>query len=46
MVLPKKKSNGNKTVLKTMQIPSYINAILDKDADFKGVSVNALISMM
>ena len=29
-----------------MRIPNYINTILEKDADFKGVSVNALISMI
>ena len=44
--------NGNnrpsskKTVLKTMRISDYINTLLEKDAESKGVSVNALISMV
>ncbi len=46
MILPKKESNSRKTILKTMRIPNYINTILEKDADTKGVSVNALISMI
>ena len=29
-----------------MRIPNYINSLLEKDADSKGVSVNALISMI
>ena len=36
----------NKTVLKTMRIPDYINILLEKDANSKGISVNALISMI
>jgi|SRR5262245_47529935 len=44
MVLPKKQSDSRKTVLKTMRIPNYINTLLEKDADSKGISVNALIS--
>ncbi len=36
----------NKTVLKTMRISDYINTLLEKDANSKGVSVNALISMI
>jgi hypothetical protein len=46
LVLPKRDSDSRKTVLKTMRIPSYINSLLEKDADSKGVSVNALISMI
>jgi hypothetical protein len=46
MVLPRKESDSRKTVLKTMRIPNYINTLLEKDADSKGVSVNALISMI
>jgi hypothetical protein len=39
-------SETKKTVLKTMRIPAYINALLEKDADSKGVTVNALLSMI
>jgi hypothetical protein len=46
MVLLKKESDSRKTVLKTMRIPNYINTLLEKDADSKGISVNALISMI
>jgi hypothetical protein len=46
MVLSKKESDSRKTVLKTMRIPNYINTLLEKDADSKGISVNALISMI
>lgn len=46
MVIPINKSSSKKTVLKTMRISDYINTLLEKDADFKGVSVNALISMI
>jgi hypothetical protein len=46
MSLPKERSSSKKTVLKTMRIPNYINVLLEKDAEFKGVSVNALISMI
>src|SRR5215472_5103078 len=42
----KNKSNSKKTVLKTMRIPASINSLLEKDADSKGVSVNALLSMI
>src|SRR5215467_2061776 len=42
----KNKSNSKKTVLKTMRIPASINTLLEKDADSKGVSVNALLSMI
>src|SRR5215831_9478093 len=46
MVIVKNKSNSKKTVLKTMRIPDYINTLLEKDADSKRISVNALISMI
>jgi hypothetical protein len=46
MVLPKNVSNIKKTVLKTMRISDYINNLLEEDAASKGVSVNALISMI
>jgi hypothetical protein len=46
MVLPKNGSKSKKTILKTMRIPNYINTVLEKDADSKGISVNALISMI
>jgi hypothetical protein len=46
MVLPRKETDSRKTVLKTMRIPNYINTLLEKDADSKGVSVNTLISMI
>jgi hypothetical protein len=46
LVLQKRDSDSRKTVLKTMRIPNYINSLLEKDADSKGVSVNALISMI
>ena len=46
MVISKIGSKSKKTVLKTMRIPDYINGLLEKDADSKGVSVNALISMI
>ena len=46
MVLPKNASNIKKTVLKTMRISDYINTLLEEDAASKGVSVNALISMI
>jgi hypothetical protein len=46
LILPKRDSDSRKTVLKTMRIPNYINSLLEKDADSKGVSVNALISMI
>ena len=46
MVLLKKESDSRKTVLKTMRIPNYINTLLEKDAESKGISVNALISMI
>jgi hypothetical protein len=39
-------SDTKKTVLKTMRIPAYINALLEKDADSKGVTVNALLSII
>jgi predicted HicB family RNase H-like nuclease len=29
-----------------MRIPDYINTLLEKDANSKGISVNALISMI
>ena len=46
MITVKNKSNSKKTVLKTMRIPDYINILLEKDADSKRISVNALISMI
>jgi hypothetical protein len=46
MLSPKNESNSKKTMLKTMRIPDYINTLLEKDADSKGISVNALISMI
>jgi hypothetical protein len=46
MVPARNKSNSKKTVLKTMRISDYINTLLEKDADSKGISVNALISMI
>ena len=46
MVISKIQYKSKKTVLKTMRIPDYINSLLEKDADSKGVSVNALISMI
>jgi hypothetical protein len=46
MVLPKNASKSKKTVLKTMRISDYINTVLEEDADSKGISVNALISMI
>jgi hypothetical protein len=46
MVLPKNESKSRKTILKTMRIPNYINTLLEEDAASKGVSVNALISMI
>ena len=46
MVPARNKSNTKKTVLKTMRISDYINTLLEKDADSKGISVNALISMI
>ena len=46
MVPARNKSNSKKTVLKTMRISDYINTLLEKDADSKGITVNALISMI